>query len=574
MQAVCAASHLLFNITPMKPKFLLFPLLLLLLSQRVLAQPTAAPESYLPTLLARAGIPGASMAFINPRGVVWSKGFGVREAGQSELVDQHTVFSAASLGKPVFAYLVLKLADEGKIDLDKPLYQYVPYRAIEHDPRYRAMTARMVLSHQTGFPNWRSGQLNLLFPPGRRFSYSGEGFVYLQGVVMTIMGQEIEELAQAYVFKPLGMSRSSYRWQPAFATNHATPHNRLGQPTPLTRFAEANVAVTLQTTATDYGRFLVALLTGYGLKPATAQALFIPQVTPGQTLRDATHASANVRWGLGIGLWHEGGENGFWHWGDNGDFRCFAYVSRTRQEGLVFFTNSRNGLSILSALTQRALGVSGKGLAEFLEYDTYRSPAVQASRRVAQNGAVAARPFLAAKPNGKPRLPERELLDLAEQLGTGPQPTQATELLELGSTAYPHSSQVLQALGFACLKQGDRPRAQAAFARYATSQPHDEAAQHLMAQLTQEPTGNVTLRLPGYSSARLITLAGSFNNWQPLHTLFRQEAGVWRCTLQLPTGKYLYKIIVDGNWQTDPGNPKTETDSSGNTNSLLLVEKE
>lgn len=555
----------------MKPKFLLY--LFLLLSQRVLAQPVA-PESYLPALLDRAGIPGASVAFINPRGVVWSKGFGVREAGQSEPVDQHTVFSAASLGKPVFAYLVLKLADEGKIDLDKPLYQYVPYRAIAHDPRYEAITARMVLSHQTGFPNWRNGPLNLLFPPGQRFSYSGEGFAYLQGVVMTITGQEIEELAQAYVFKPLGMSRSSYRWQPAFDTNHATPHNRLGQPTPLPRFAEANVAMTLQTTATDYGRFLVALLTGYGLKPATAQALFNPQVTPGQTLRDTTRSSATVRWGLGIGLWQPAGDNGFWHWGDNGDFRCFAYVSRTRKEGIVYFTNSRNGLSILSALTQRALGVSGQGLADFLEYDTFRSPAVQASRRVAQKGAVAARPFLRATPNSKPQLPERELLDLAEQLSMGPQPAQSAELLELGSTAYPHSPQVLQALGFAYLKQRDRPRAQAAFARYATSQPHDETAQHLVAQLTQAPTGNVTLRLPGYSSARLVTLAGSFNNWQPLHTLFLQESGEWRCTLQLPLGKYPYKIIVDGNWQTDPGNPQTETDSSGNTNSLLLVEKE
>lgn len=556
----------------MQPKLLLF--LLLLLTQRVLAQPTAPPGSYLPALLDSAGIPGLSMAVINSNGVVWAKGVGVREAGKSEPVDQHTVFSAASLGKPVFAYLVLKLADEGKIDLDKPLYQYVPYRAIEHDPRYKAITARMVLSHQTGFPNWRQGQLNLLFAPGQRFSYSGEGFAYLQGVVMTIMGREIEELAQAYVFKPLGMSRSSYRWQPAFEANHATPHNRLGQPTPLTRFAEANVAMTLQTTAPDYGRFLMALLTGEGLKPATAQALFTPQVTPGRTLRDTTRASATVRWGLGIGLWQPAGTSGFWHWGDNGDVRCFAYVSRTRRQGVVYFTNSRNGLSILSALTQRTLGVSAQGLADFLEYDSYRSPAVQASRSVAKKGPAAVRPFLAATPNGQPRLPERELLDLAEQLGTGPHPAQATELLELASSTYPQSSPLLQALGIAYLKRGDRPHARAAFTRYATRQPQDEAARHLVAQLTHAPTGNVTLRVPGYPSARLITLAGSFNNWQPLHTLFWQKGGEWQCTLPLPKGKYLYKIIVDGTWQTDPGNSNTETDSSGNTNSLLLVDQE
>jgi CubicO group peptidase (beta-lactamase class C family) len=556
----------------MQHKFLFF--LLLLLTQRVLAQPTAQPETYLPPLLDSAGIPGLSLAVINSKAVVWAKGFGVREAGKSEPVDQHTVFSAASLGKPVFAYLVLKLADEGKIDLDKPLYQYVPYRAIAHDQRYQRITARMVLSHQTGFPNWRNGQLNLLFPPGQRFSYSGEGFAYLQGVVMTITGQEMEELAQTYVFKPLGMSRSSYRWQPAFEANHATPHNRLGQPTPLTRFAEANVAMTLQTTAPDYGRFLVALLAGEGLKPATAQALLSPQVTPGRTLRDTSQASATIRWGLGVGLWQQVVNNGFWHWGDNGDFRCFAYVSRTRQQGVVYFTNSRNGLSILSALTEHTLGVSGQGLADFLEYDSYRSPAVQASRRVAKKGPAAVRPFLSATLNGKPGLAERELLDLAEQLGSGLHPQQAAELLELGSPYYPQSSQVLHALGFAYLKQGDRPHARAAFAHYAVRQPDDEAARHLVSQLTQAPTGNVTLRLPGYPTARLITLAGSFNNWQPLHTLFLPTGGNWECRLQLPKGKYLYKIIVDGSWQTDPANPKTETDSNGNTNSLLVVEKD
>lgn len=301
-------------------KAALFLFFLLLPGSWAFAQSAALPPpATLAPLLDSAGVPGLSVAVIKQQGVAWAKGFGVREAGKTAPVDQNTVFSAASLGKPVFAYLVLKLVDEGKLDLDKPLYQYVPFHAIARDARSRRITARLVLSQQSGLPNWRrNGQLSLLFEPGQRFGYSGEGFGYLQGVVLTITGQDVEELAQQYVFKPLGMSRSSYHWQPAFESNYATPHNSLGVPEAPPRFQETNVAFSLQTTAADYGRFLVALLTGEGLRPATAHALLTPQATPNQTLRDTTRASATIRWGLGVGLVQETGEQGFWHWGDNG----------------------------------------------------------------------------------------------------------------------------------------------------------------------------------------------------------------------------------------------------------------
>ena len=160
----------------------------------------------------------------------------------------------------------------------------------------------------------------------------------------------------------------------------------------------------LQTTAPDYGRFVVALLTDQGLKPATAQALFSPQATPQRTLRDTTQTSAGIRWGLGVGLLQQAGDQGFWHWGDNGDFRCFVYVSRTRQQGVVYFANSRHGLSVLSAVPARVLGLLVRAIADFLEYDPYQSPSVQVSRSLLKKGVSAsATPFLdptsAARPS-------------------------------------------------------------------------------------------------------------------------------------------------------------------------------
>ena len=558
-------------------KSALLLLLALLLGQRALAQVTASPIASLSPLLDSAGIPGASLAVIDQRGVVWAKGYGIREAGKAAPVDQNTVFSAASLGKPVFAYLVLKLVDEGKLDLDKPLYQYVPYHAIEHDARYKRITARMVLSHQTGFPNWRRGQLNLLFEPGQRFSYSGEGFVYLQGVVMTILGKDVEEVAQQYVFKPLGMSRTSYRWQAAFDSNYATPHTSFGQPEALSRFNETNVAFSLQTTAADYGRFLVALLTGEGLKPATARAFLTAQVTPGQTLRDTVRASTTVRWGLGVGLVQNGDENGSWHWGDNGGFRGFAYVSRTRKQGFVYFTNSRNGASIFSALATRILKQSVQPSTGFLGYPDYRSASVQVSRSLLTRGVTAAAtPFLQKKPrtNSSPsssQLTEDELLELADELTTNSQRAKAVELLALGTAYYPQSTKLLKGYGYACLQQGDYPKAARVLRRYVAANPSDESARGLVQQLTMPAKGNVTLHLRNFPTAHYITLAGSFNNWQPLRTLFRKDGSGWYCTLLLPPGKYPYRSIVDGNWQTDPDNTQTESDGQGNTNSVLTV---
>jgi CubicO group peptidase (beta-lactamase class C family) len=478
-------------------KALLLCCCLLLVGPWALGQSAALSPTSLTPLLDSASIPGLALAVITPQGVDWAKGVGARAVGKEAPVDQNTVFSAASLGKPVFAYLVLKLADEGKIDLDKPLYQYVPYHAIEHDERYKAITARMVLSHQTSFPNWRNGQFNLLFPPGQRFSYSGEGFVYLQGVVMTITGKDVEEVAQHYVFGPLGMRRSSYRWQPAFEANYAVPHNSFGVPEAAPRFQETNVAFSLQTTAADYARFLVALLTGEGLKPATAQALFTPQVAPPQTLHDTTRASTTIGWGLGIGLVHKAEETGFWHWGDNGNYRCFAYVSRTRKQGLVYFTNSRNGCSVLSALATRTLGQSVQPVVDFLGYDIYDNPLMQVRRRLLTHGvAAAATPFLKRRgtpARSKPRLTEENVLELAQELTTSAQPVKAVVVLALGTRFYPESAKLEKAYGYACLQQGDYAKATQVLRHYTTANPADESSRAVVQQLTSAATGNVTL---------------------------------------------------------------------------------
>ncbi|HET9279161.1 MAG TPA: serine hydrolase, partial [Flavitalea sp.] len=155
------------------------------------------------------GIPGVSLALIKDGKVVYHKTYGVKNTITREKVDANTLFEAASITKPVFSFAVQKLAERGIIDLDKPLYLYLPYPDIAYDERYKLITARHVLTHRTGFPNWRwmnqDGKLNLRFTPGTDYNYSGEGFEYLKMVVEKITGKKVEQVLKEEVLDPVGL---------------------------------------------------------------------------------------------------------------------------------------------------------------------------------------------------------------------------------------------------------------------------------------------------------------------------------------------------------------------------------
>ena len=188
-------------------------------------------ESDAPELMKKGGVPGLSIALIRGGKTSWVHGFGIKEAKTDQPVTAETVFEAASLSKPVFAYGVLKLLEQGKLALDTPLTTYLPKPYIEGDERLAKITARIVLSHRTGFPNWRQsdGALPIYFTPGERFSYSGEGYIYLQRVVEQITHKPLNEYMTEAVFTPLGMRNSSYVWRPDFDALTATGHDAGGK---------------------------------------------------------------------------------------------------------------------------------------------------------------------------------------------------------------------------------------------------------------------------------------------------------------------------------------------------------
>jgi CubicO group peptidase (beta-lactamase class C family) len=303
-------------------------------------------EAEIPTLMEVADIPGLSMAVIQNGEIYWSGAFGVRSRETNEPVDENTIFEAASLTKTITAAAALKLVERDVLELDTPLHEYLPYPRLAGDERYKKITVRHVLTHTTGLPNWGN---KLLREPGERYGYSGEGFLYLGRTIGKLTGMTLEEFAQQEIFEPLGMSRTSYVWNELYAATGASGHDRHGFTNPLRQRTDPNGGASLITTANDYATFLCAILNDQVLKPETIEMMLTPHVKV-MSRREEGKLDEHVSWGFGWGIQPGNTENGFWHWGDNGDLRAFTVSYKKRKEGLIFFANSENLFMVAESL--------------------------------------------------------------------------------------------------------------------------------------------------------------------------------------------------------------------------------
>lgn len=300
-------------------------------------------------------IPSLSIGYIHHGELQQIRAFG--EQKPDKPITLNSIYKVASLTKPITAILTLKLVDAGKWNLDEPLARYYIDPEVKDSPFLPALTTRVVLNQQSGFPNWRylrdDQKLTFEFEPGTQFQYSGEGFEYLRKALENKFGMSLEQLADEVLFTPLKMSDTHYYWmQDTDESRYAVESDAQGNPIPFEKYHTANAAANLLTTIEDYGKFLVDILGGAGLSPELYNE-FISPVTP---VKDG------IYWGLGMqvlpglpdneyALMHTGGDEGT---------KCIAILLPRSKKGLIIFINSENGLQIWKKIIQEYLGETGE----------------------------------------------------------------------------------------------------------------------------------------------------------------------------------------------------------------------
>lgn len=272
----------------------------------------------------------------------------------------NSLFNVASLTKPVTAMTVLSLVSSGKWNLDETLEKYWIDPEIANDPRYRKLTTRMILSHQTGFPNWRwmsnDKKLNFEFEPGKKYQYSGEGYEYLRKAIGKKFNKSLEELAGELIFKPLNMNDTSYIWnEKKQAGKTVIGYDNNGKSYETVKNNTASAADDLTTSVEDYSKFLIAVMNNSLLSKSVFEEMKTKQIK----------TKENKFFGLGFEIYDLGNDEiALSHGGsDKGVNTIFIILPKTKQ-GLIIFTNVDNGNRIYEPIINSYLGNIGKKIVE------------------------------------------------------------------------------------------------------------------------------------------------------------------------------------------------------------------
>jgi CubicO group peptidase (beta-lactamase class C family) len=326
-------------------------------------------------LMKSAEVTGAGIAIFNHGKITYLRGYGFRDKEKNLPLTVDSVMSAASFSKVAFAYLVMKLVDDGKLDLDRPIDQYLPkplpeyprYADLANDLRYKQITGRMLLSHTSGFPNWRwledDHKLRVHFQPGSRFAYSGEGIDLLQLGVEEITHRPLAELMQERVFTPLGMTRTSMIWEDRFEGDFANGYDEYGRSLGRKAWKKGDAAGSMMTTPHDFALFVQAVMDGKGLKSSTRELMLSPQIQINSkhefpSLNDETtdeNKSIRLSYGLAWGLYWTTYGKVFFKEGHDDGWRNYTACFDKQKTGIVIMTNSSNGEGIFKYLLETLL---------------------------------------------------------------------------------------------------------------------------------------------------------------------------------------------------------------------------
>jgi len=545
------------------PKNLLLYLAVLILTfQHTKAQ--QINSDFLDSLLIEYDIPSISVAYFENNEVSYIGTHGFKSMDTKEPVEKNTIYSAASLSKPAFAYAVLLIAQSGKIDLDEPLYKYLENEDLKDDARYKNITARMILSHSSGLPNWRNGELQLLFDPGSDFQYSGEGYMYLAKVIESILGQNINDVMKEWVFKPLGMTNSSFVWESHFKS-FAVPHDYTNTAKPFFARNRPIIASSLQTTPSDYAKLMMAILSKKVLNRKYYKLIITPQ----------SKISESLGWGLGWGI-QEGVKNRYlWQWGDNGNFKGFSMMYPNENKGMVFFINSHKGLRILPKLVKNFFDDTIP-VFDMLARSMRTSPDEKLLLSILNHGFdKGVKSFLQLNSTkiDTSKISIGQLEFVAMQLKWRNHFLEEKEVLKALSNTFPNSFKAQKSYAVHCVKHGYKEEGILYYKKALKIEPQNKSISSTIHLLTANKLeGNVTFGFSDYLWASSVSVSGSFNDWSYSSIPLLKRNGVWQTTIELAPGEYSYQFIVNGYPILDPRNEEIIKEN-GQIMSLLKVEK-
>ena len=330
-------------------------------------------------MMGAAKVQGLAMAVIDGGEVVFVQSWGRRNVAKSLPLRPDTVMYGASLTKLAFAYMVMQLVDEGKIELDRSIADYLPkplpeypfYQALKGDQRWRKLTPRTLLSHTSGLANFAflepDAKMRIHFDPWTRYAYSGEGFTLMQFVLETGLGLKVGDEMQRRVFDRLGMSRTTMEWRADFAANLADGYGIDGSFQAHNPRSRPRAAGSMDTSIEDFAKFLAAFTRGEGLSPRSRAEMTRPQVpieTPTQfpTLLEATSpAMKAIKLSAGLGLITFDGPYGhaFFKGGHDDTTANQAICVETARRCVLFLSNDVRAESVYQRLTEATLGDPG-----------------------------------------------------------------------------------------------------------------------------------------------------------------------------------------------------------------------
>ncbi len=343
---------------------------------------TDSLERKIEYLMKTANVSGIAISVFNDNRPIFSKTFGLANVQEKIPLQPSSVMYAASFAKIVFAYIAMQFVQEEVIDLDRPLVEYLNkplphykingwqrgYQDLANDDRYKKITARMCLTHTTGFPNWRwfeaDKKLRFKFDPGKRYSYSGEGLYLLQFVIEQITGKDYETISQERVFKPFGMTNTSQVWQSRFANNIVYGHDKKGKPYELMKWKEASAGGSMSTSLEDFTKFYTALIGGKALskkvfKVMTSQQIRIKsrsQFGPLATIDSTDNDDIQLGYGLGVGVFKTPFGRAFFKEGHDDGWGHYSVCFPDKKISIILMTNNDNGESIFKELLAYSIG--------------------------------------------------------------------------------------------------------------------------------------------------------------------------------------------------------------------------